>query len=126
MKSRLNYYGIAPHVLKPMLTMEQAIKAQGPGPTLVELIKTRASLINHCAFCIDMHIGRRQPADRGARDRGRAGARGLYRAKPGEAAPAQLTARASASARGARPRPDSRVTVAHPPSHPATDALAAL
>lgn len=55
MKSRLNLYAVAPHVLKPMLAMEQAIKAQGLEHSLVELVKTRASLINHCAFCIDMH-----------------------------------------------------------------------
>ncbi len=55
MKSRLNLYAVAPHVLKPMLAMEQAIKAHGLEPSLVELVKTRASIINHCAFCIDMH-----------------------------------------------------------------------
>lgn len=55
MKSRLNYHAVAPQLLKPMFAMEQAIKAHGLEPVLVELVKTRASLINHCAFCIDMH-----------------------------------------------------------------------
>ena len=55
MKSRLNFHAVAPQLLKPMLAMEQAIKAHGLEPVLVELVKTRASLINHCAYCIDMH-----------------------------------------------------------------------
>jgi AhpD family alkylhydroperoxidase len=55
MKPRLNVYAVAPAVLKPMLAMEQAIKAHGLEHSLVELVKTRASILNHCAFCIDMH-----------------------------------------------------------------------
>ena len=55
MKPRLNPHAVAPAMMKPMLTMEHAIKAHGLEPTLVELVKTRASLLNRCAFCIDMH-----------------------------------------------------------------------
>lgn len=32
-----------------------AAAAKGLDPALVELVKLRASQINHCAFCIDMH-----------------------------------------------------------------------
>ena len=33
-------------------------------PELGELIKIRASQINHCAFCLDMHTARRAQARR--------------------------------------------------------------
>ena len=38
-----------------MLHLEQYVRGSGIAPTLLELIKIRASQINGCAFCIDMH-----------------------------------------------------------------------
>ncbi len=38
-----------------MLQLEQYVRGSGIQPTLLELIKIRASQINRCAFCIDMH-----------------------------------------------------------------------
>ena len=55
MTQRLNYYQIGAEALKPMLALEEHFKA-GPLPhTLVELVKTRASQINGCAYCLHMH-----------------------------------------------------------------------
>jgi AhpD family alkylhydroperoxidase len=38
-----------------MLGMERHVHACGLDPTLIELVKLRASLINGCAYCVDMH-----------------------------------------------------------------------
>ncbi|MEU5138753.1 carboxymuconolactone decarboxylase family protein [Streptomyces sp. NPDC021139] len=51
---RLNWSQHAPEVYRAMLRLEAAAK-RGVDPTLYELVKIRASQINHCAFCLDMH-----------------------------------------------------------------------
>ncbi|MFJ3581523.1 carboxymuconolactone decarboxylase family protein [Streptomyces sp. NPDC090127] len=51
---RLNFGERVPEFYRAMLRLEQAA-AKDIDPTLYHLIKTRASQINHCAFCIDMH-----------------------------------------------------------------------
>ena len=55
MEPRLNLYTVAPEALKPMLALEASVVASGLEHSLIELVKTRASQINGCAFCIDMH-----------------------------------------------------------------------
>jgi AhpD family alkylhydroperoxidase len=55
MESRLNYSEIAPGVRKAMLGLERYLKSSGLEPALLNLVKTRASQINGCAWCIDMH-----------------------------------------------------------------------
>lgn len=55
MKARLAYYKIAPEAMKAMQSMESYTKHCGLEPLLLELVKLRASQINGCAFCIDMH-----------------------------------------------------------------------
>jgi AhpD family alkylhydroperoxidase len=44
-----------PAAYQAMLQLERYIRSSGINPTLLELIKIRASQINGCAFCIDMH-----------------------------------------------------------------------
>jgi AhpD family alkylhydroperoxidase len=44
-----------PAAYRAMLQLEQYVQGSGLNPTLLELIKIRASQINGCAFCIDMH-----------------------------------------------------------------------
>ncbi|MER5179518.1 carboxymuconolactone decarboxylase family protein [Streptomyces sp. NPDC002896] len=44
----------APDVYKAMVRLDAAAR-RGVDPTLLELIKIRASQLNHCAFCLDMH-----------------------------------------------------------------------
>jgi len=55
MKERLNYAKIAPEALKAMLELERYVADSGLERSLYELIKTRASQINGCAYCLDMH-----------------------------------------------------------------------
>ena len=40
---------------KAMLALEAAVRGSGIDLTIFELVKTRASQINGCAYCIDMH-----------------------------------------------------------------------
>jgi AhpD family alkylhydroperoxidase len=42
-------------VLKAMYRLEEPLRNSGLEPKLRELVKTRASQINGCAYCIDMH-----------------------------------------------------------------------
>jgi AhpD family alkylhydroperoxidase len=55
MKARLNPYQAAPETMKALGALEAHIVASGLEASLIELVKTRASQINGCAFCIDMH-----------------------------------------------------------------------
>lgn len=55
MKQRLNYAKIAPDALKGMLELETYVAASQLERSLYELVKTRASQINGCAYCLDMH-----------------------------------------------------------------------
>lgn len=55
MESRLNYYKAAPEAFGIMLKFEEYAKTTGFDRKLVELIKIRASQINGCAYCLDMH-----------------------------------------------------------------------
>lgn len=51
---RLEWARHAPEVYKAMIRLDSAAR-KGLDPTLYELVKIRASQINHCAFCLDMH-----------------------------------------------------------------------
>ena len=55
MKARLNPYQAAPETMKAISALEKVIVESGLEPSLIELVKTRASQINGCAFCIHMH-----------------------------------------------------------------------
>ena len=55
MQSRLDYQTASPDTMKALLALEQKVRASGLEHSLVELVKTRASQINGCAFCIHMH-----------------------------------------------------------------------
>ena len=55
MEQRINYLEVAPEALKIMMEMENYNRSTGIDRKLRELIKIRASLINGCAFCINMH-----------------------------------------------------------------------
>ncbi|MGW0331324.1 carboxymuconolactone decarboxylase family protein [Streptomyces sp. NPDC003011] len=51
---RLNWTEHAPEVFKAMLRLDAAAR-EGLDPKLLELVKIRASQINRCALCVDMH-----------------------------------------------------------------------
>ncbi|MEW2635722.1 carboxymuconolactone decarboxylase family protein [Streptomyces sp. NPDC048389] len=51
---RIQWTEHAPDVYKAMVRLDQASRKH-LDPVLLELVKIRASQINHCAFCLDMH-----------------------------------------------------------------------
>ncbi|HEU5395727.1 MAG TPA: carboxymuconolactone decarboxylase family protein [Verrucomicrobiae bacterium] len=53
---RLNYRKASPPALQAMWNLQKAVNDCGLEHSLLELVKLRASLINGCAFCIDMHF----------------------------------------------------------------------
>ena len=55
MKPRMNFYQAAPETIKALVAVETQITASGLEQSLIELVKTRASQINGCAYCINMH-----------------------------------------------------------------------
>jgi len=55
MKSRIDFARIAPQSLKPLFALGAQIEASGLEHALLELVKMRASQINGCAYCLDMH-----------------------------------------------------------------------
>ena len=55
MGSRINYQKAAPDALNALLQLSEHVKQSGLEESLVDLISLRASQINGCAFCIDMH-----------------------------------------------------------------------
>lgn len=55
MTPRLNPATAAPDADKAMVALETYIQGSGLEPSLIELVKMRASQINGCAFCLDMH-----------------------------------------------------------------------
>ncbi|MDQ2902220.1 MAG: carboxymuconolactone decarboxylase family protein [Ktedonobacteraceae bacterium] len=55
MNARLRYATAAPGVYQAMLRLEEYVQNCGLEVSLIRLIQTRASQINECAFCLDMH-----------------------------------------------------------------------
>jgi AhpD family alkylhydroperoxidase len=55
MTERLNYSKGFPEGIHALLNLGKVISASGLEPLLVELVKTRASQLNGCAYCLDMH-----------------------------------------------------------------------
>ncbi len=55
MAERLNYAKAFPEGVHALRGVEKAIRESGLEPALLELIKTRASQLNGCAYCLDMH-----------------------------------------------------------------------
>ncbi len=55
MEARLNFYKASPDAMKAMGALEQHIGKCGLEKPLVELVRLRASQINGCAYCVDLH-----------------------------------------------------------------------
>lgn len=55
MQQRLDFPKVSPDAYKAMAALEACVRQSGLESSLLELVKTRASQINHCAFCLDMH-----------------------------------------------------------------------
>ncbi|MCP3818890.1 carboxymuconolactone decarboxylase family protein [Streptomyces sp. A3M-1-3] len=52
---RLQWAKLAPEAYKAMISLDAAARKGSLDPVLLELVKIRASQLNHCAFCLDMH-----------------------------------------------------------------------
>jgi AhpD family alkylhydroperoxidase len=55
MKPRLNPFTVAPELMQAMIDFENRVRDSGLEHSLIHLVKTRASQINGCAYCIHMH-----------------------------------------------------------------------
>lgn len=55
MKPRIAYQTASPEAYRAMAALNRYANECGFDPLLVELVKTRASQLNGCAYCIDMH-----------------------------------------------------------------------
>ena len=56
MQPRIDEHKASPQVMKAMMSLEATVHSLGIEPSLLDLIKIRASQINGCSFCIDMHV----------------------------------------------------------------------
>ncbi|MDQ8044279.1 MAG: carboxymuconolactone decarboxylase family protein [Solirubrobacteraceae bacterium] len=54
-EARLPIARLAPAASRAMLELSRASSEGGVGHTILELVKTRVSQINGCAYCLDMH-----------------------------------------------------------------------
>jgi AhpD family alkylhydroperoxidase len=55
MKPRIDVLRVAPRAVQTMLGLQSHVNASGIEHPLLELVKMRASQINGCAYCLDMH-----------------------------------------------------------------------
>jgi AhpD family alkylhydroperoxidase len=55
MKPRIDYLRVAPGAVEAMLGLSKYLRTSGLEESLVNLICLRASQINGCAYCLDMH-----------------------------------------------------------------------
>ncbi|TMJ22004.1 MAG: carboxymuconolactone decarboxylase family protein [Alphaproteobacteria bacterium] len=55
MKPRVNFHQAAPDTINALRALETQVQASGLEQSLIELVKIRASQINGCAYCINMH-----------------------------------------------------------------------
>jgi AhpD family alkylhydroperoxidase len=55
MEARIDYLKVDRGVFHALLAAENYLKACGLDPKLLDLMRLRASQINGCAYCIDMH-----------------------------------------------------------------------
>jgi len=54
-KPRLNPYKLVPEAMQAMMALEGFVEKSGLEHSLIDLVKTRASQINGCAYCVHMH-----------------------------------------------------------------------
>ena len=55
MENRFSYTRASPKAAQAMFALHRYVENSGLEHSLLELVKTRASQINGCAFCLDMH-----------------------------------------------------------------------
>jgi AhpD family alkylhydroperoxidase len=55
MKSRIDLMQVTPGIVQAMLGLERQVRQAGLDHGLLDLVRMRASQINGCAYCLDMH-----------------------------------------------------------------------
>ena len=55
MQSRVNFYKAAPEAYQAVAALENYVQNSGIEKRHIHLLKLRASVINGCAYCVDMH-----------------------------------------------------------------------
>lgn len=55
MEQRMDYFARAPDLMKSVLALNAAVEECGLEKSLLHLVKLRASQINGCSYCVDMH-----------------------------------------------------------------------
>ena len=55
MTQRIDYARIAPEAIRTQMAMESYVRRSSLDHTLLHLVKLRASYMNGCAYCVDMH-----------------------------------------------------------------------
>ncbi|CDF84238.1 carboxymuconolactone decarboxylase family protein [Pseudomonas sp. QL9] len=55
MSARIDWAKVSPDAYKALIGLEQALAKTGLENSLIELIRLRASQINGCAYCVNMH-----------------------------------------------------------------------
>ena len=55
MRQRIDYRRVAPGALQAVFGLEQYLRSRGMEPALAHLVTLRASYLNGCAYCVDMH-----------------------------------------------------------------------
>lgn len=55
MPRRLDYIRTSPDAFKALRNLEMTVRSSGIAPSLLHLVKLRASYLNGCAYCVDMH-----------------------------------------------------------------------
>jgi AhpD family alkylhydroperoxidase len=55
MKARIDLMHVAPGIIHAMLGLERQVQKAGLDSKMLELVRMRASQINGCVYCLDMH-----------------------------------------------------------------------
>lgn len=56
MQPRFNFAKASPDAYKAVVALEEFVQKSGLERRFIHLIKLRASIINGCAYCVDMHV----------------------------------------------------------------------
>jgi len=56
MTQRIDYSKQSPQPTRKLFELSKTLKESGLEPGLLDLVNIRASIINGCAFCLDMHV----------------------------------------------------------------------
>lgn len=56
MQARMNFQEVPPEIYAALRQVEETVRKSGLSKSLLHLIKIRASVMNGCGYCLDMHM----------------------------------------------------------------------